>query len=266
MPRDGAGTMIRETPVATGTTAWLDTKNAGNINITTGDHDFHDQDLAFALTTSIATDGQSVISADIPWNGHKITGLANGSAATDAAAFGQVSALSQVLISTQTVTSPVSSVDFTGIGTTYNTYIVEISGLTSSNTTANVGVRYQQNAAWATTAYYSTLINYDSAGGTIIQNVANGSFIILQGFALNTTGWSGSVRLLYPQGAGLGSPTPGELTISGGSYDPSITKHYICVGGGTRSTTGFPITGLRFFLNASGNITAGIFSLYGLKS
>lgn len=49
-------------------------------------------DLATGLTTALTKDGQTTPTANIPLGGFKITGLANGSAATDAAAFGQISA------------------------------------------------------------------------------------------------------------------------------------------------------------------------------
>lgn len=46
--------------------------------------------VATALTTAICRDGQSTISADIPFNSKKITGLGAGSAATDAARLADV--------------------------------------------------------------------------------------------------------------------------------------------------------------------------------
>lgn len=47
-------------------------------------------DIANALTQSVSSDGQTPMTGNLPMGGNKITGLANGSAATDAAAFGQV--------------------------------------------------------------------------------------------------------------------------------------------------------------------------------
>ena len=46
--------------------------------------------MATALSNSIAKDGQTTITANIPFNSKKITGLANGSARTDSIALGQV--------------------------------------------------------------------------------------------------------------------------------------------------------------------------------
>lgn len=47
-------------------------------------------DINNVLTTSIATDGQTTITADIPLNSHKLTGLSSGSARTDSPTLGQV--------------------------------------------------------------------------------------------------------------------------------------------------------------------------------
>lgn len=47
-------------------------------------------DIATALTASIASDGQTAITADIPFGNHKITGLAAGTATTDAVNAGQL--------------------------------------------------------------------------------------------------------------------------------------------------------------------------------
>jgi hypothetical protein len=46
------------------------------------------------LTQSLAKDGQTVPTANIPMGGFKITGLGNGTATADAVALGQVQARS----------------------------------------------------------------------------------------------------------------------------------------------------------------------------
>ena len=51
-------------------------------------------DIATGLSNTITRDGQSPATGNIPMGGNKITGLANGTAATDAAAFGQFNASS----------------------------------------------------------------------------------------------------------------------------------------------------------------------------
>jgi hypothetical protein len=54
-------------------------------------------DISTALTESIARDGQTTITANIPMSGFKFTGLANGVSSTDSATVGQVSTIAAVL-------------------------------------------------------------------------------------------------------------------------------------------------------------------------
>ena len=59
-------------------------------------------DIASALTASIAADGQTTITASLPLNSNKLTGLAVGSAATDSASLGQVQAEAYIWCGTMT--------------------------------------------------------------------------------------------------------------------------------------------------------------------
>ena len=52
-------------------------------------HDTHDKDLADGINDCIHKGGQNSATADISWGGYKITGLAAGTSATDAANYGQ---------------------------------------------------------------------------------------------------------------------------------------------------------------------------------
>ena len=54
--------------------------------------DANNSDVATALTQSIAVDGQSAVTANIPLANHKLTGLAVGTAATDSLSLGQAQA------------------------------------------------------------------------------------------------------------------------------------------------------------------------------
>ena len=67
------------------------TTDAGNgINIEPSRMDGEDNGFATGLSNCITKDGQTTITANIPFNSKKITGLANGSARTDSIALGQV--------------------------------------------------------------------------------------------------------------------------------------------------------------------------------
>lgn len=64
---------------------------ANGIDITASRFDTQEGDIAAnGLSICVTRDGQGVPTADIPWGSHKITGLANGTNAQDAAAYGQL--------------------------------------------------------------------------------------------------------------------------------------------------------------------------------
>ena len=79
MSRNGSGTYILPVgnPVVTGTTI---SSNWANTTLS---------DMATALTGSVAADGQTPITGNIQMGSNKITGMANGTALTDAATVAQ---------------------------------------------------------------------------------------------------------------------------------------------------------------------------------
>lgn len=89
MPRNGSGTYSRSDGVRTGATTFQQQKAAA-IKITASLLDTEAQDMADALTASIAKDGQTTPTANLPMGGFKHTNVANGTAASDYAALGQV--------------------------------------------------------------------------------------------------------------------------------------------------------------------------------
>lgn len=105
MPRNGAGTYSLYTPgnpVVTGTTI---SSTAFNSTMS---------DVASALTASIAADGQTPITANIPFNNHKATGLAAGTTSGDALSYGQSGVSVQDLAcTTLTASGAVSGVSLT---------------------------------------------------------------------------------------------------------------------------------------------------------
>ena len=66
------------------------TDAANGINIEAARMDTEDGGFATGLSNAITKDGQTTITANIPFNSKKITALANGSARTDSIALGQV--------------------------------------------------------------------------------------------------------------------------------------------------------------------------------
>jgi len=91
-------------------------------------------DLATGLSTCITKDGQTTVTANIPMNSYKITGLAAGTAATDAARVGQLQAGAASVVTaagTDTYTGTMSpSLGAYAVGNTF-TFVVP-----NTNTTA----------------------------------------------------------------------------------------------------------------------------------
>lgn len=81
MPFNGSGTFNR-------VHNWQDDADA-NIDILPDRMDEEDDGIATGLSTCITKDGQTTITANIPMNSHKLTGLSVGSAATDSVTMGQ---------------------------------------------------------------------------------------------------------------------------------------------------------------------------------
>ena len=88
MAFNGSGTYVRPSgqPVVAGTAI-----SDSVFNTLTAD-------LATALTTCVTRNGQSPATANLPMGTYKLTGLGNGSAATDSAAYGQIQSSANKII------------------------------------------------------------------------------------------------------------------------------------------------------------------------
>lgn len=87
MPRSG-GTYTRTDGTRTGPTVWQQARDGG-VKIVAVGEDTHDQDVADALTASVANDGQTPILANLPMSTFRHTGVGDGAARTDYASAGQ---------------------------------------------------------------------------------------------------------------------------------------------------------------------------------
>lgn len=87
MPWSG-GTYTRNNGTYSGSTVWQ-SDAAAAVKIRADRHDTHDQDIATGINNCLTKDGQNSPTQNISWGNFKITSLANGTAATDAAAYGQ---------------------------------------------------------------------------------------------------------------------------------------------------------------------------------
>jgi hypothetical protein len=103
MPWSG-GVFMRSNGTYTGPTLWEQDESAGT-GVTSVHQDVHDQDLADGVNNCLCKDGQNSPTADISWGSHKLTNLADGTGAQDAAAFHQIAAAVSALIPSGTVMS-----------------------------------------------------------------------------------------------------------------------------------------------------------------
>jgi hypothetical protein len=145
MPFNGSGTFTVYTPgnpIANG-----DTSNATYFNNTM-------TDFATGLSNTMTKDGQGVPTANIPMGNNKLTGLANGTISTDAAAYGQVTA---AITTAASAAQNGSQTYLTAVSGT-NTITATLTGLTAY--TAGLTVRF--TAAGANTG--AVTLNIGSLG------------------------------------------------------------------------------------------------------
>ncbi len=82
-----AGTYTRTNGTYSGAAVWTSDASA-SINILANRHDTHDLDLAAGINDCLHKGGQNAATANISFGGFKPINVGNGTAATDAAAFG----------------------------------------------------------------------------------------------------------------------------------------------------------------------------------
>jgi hypothetical protein len=213
MSRNGSGTysLPAGNPVVTGTTissTWANT----TLN-----------DIANALTGSLATDGQTTATGNLKMGGNKITGLANGTLTTDAATVGQIPDLTGYLTSAD-------------IGVTVEGYDANIAKL-------NVTEAFTKGQSGAVTAL--------TDGSTITPNFANSNnFSVTLG---------GNRTLANPSNIVAGQS--GIIVItqdSTGSRTLAYGSYWKFAGGTapTLTTTANAVDVLAYYTNSTTTITA----------
>lgn len=199
-------------------------------------------------------------------NGNVLT--SNGTTWTSAA--GPVAGLTLL----QTVTASNSAtVDLsTGIGSTYDFYLVTFTNITST-TSAILRLLVNESGSYTNTWYAFANGGYATGSGNLAINSGGGSSLQL------------TLSSIPPlsSGGGYGSTISGELwfsnptsttlnkclnfvTVGVDSFSPQC---FVTQGGGVRIYNSFDVppawTGIRFFFS-SGNINTGVFRLYGIRN
>lgn len=178
-----------------------------------------------------------------------------------------------VKISTTTVDTNVSSVDFETLSTDYNNFIVKIGGVMPSNNAYTLLCRLKLGGSYqsGTDTYANSRQRIYQTGGSSWNDSANGfngtagnctMGINSSGNGYNESGTNTEV-LFYD----VHSTTKGKSFVSNswGATDNQNSHSQICgvtYVGSSRMTA---LQGIRFFFS-SGNIDTGRFTLYGLKT
>ena len=133
MPRNGSGTQTR-------LYNWVSDK-ANSTPVTASRMEAEMDDMTPSLSNSIAKDGQTTITANIPFNSNKITGLTNGSDRTDSIALGQVQDGTYTTLGTAGGSADVYTASPLPLITAYATgsrYIIKIQADNTGASTLNI--------------------------------------------------------------------------------------------------------------------------------
>ena len=168
-----------------------------------------------------------------------------------------------VKIATATVSSAVSSIDLTGMDSTYQNYMVEIDNVVNATDNVQLRFRFIQGGSTISSSIYDTQIQRIAIaeGNTFLNKSENGSYLMLsQGTDANNDPQLNGRMFIY------NAPTTDTHT----SYNSDISHihydnhdHQRNLGHGVIENN-TASTGMTFFFS-SGNITAGTFRLYGIS-
>jgi hypothetical protein len=174
-------------------------------------------DLATGLSTAITKNGQTTITANIPWNNFKLTGLGVATTTGDALSYGQAATVTSLTATTgingivgnvtpaaATVTTLIASADssFTSTGA------VQLSSGTTGQRPAGVAGKLRFNSTTSEFEGYNGSA-WASVGGSAISNDTATATNLYPAFLSATTGtalniYTSNAKLLY-------KPSTGEL-------------------------------------------------------
>lgn len=260
---------------------------ANGINITASRMDTEFDGIATGLSTCITKDGQTTLTANIPFANYKITGLGNGTARSDAINVGQVqdnqflylgtttgSADAYTLAPSPAITAYTATQQFTAKISATNlttTPYLQVSAIANPTTTAVI------KKLSATKTEIAVAIGDLVANGiyTFQRNSANNAWIVLELSNPATTTTQGISYLSNPIAIVNNTTTPNtDIDFSGGVFNYSdgtgqavasaLTKRLQSSGawsagaGGNLLTTGARANSSTYHLYAIYNPTTGV--------
>jgi hypothetical protein len=220
-------------------------------------------------TTTAGTSGQPLVSggsgapAFRPYTLPAADGSASQVLQTNGAgalSFATPSAGALVYISSQTVSSPVGSVDFTsGISSTYDDYVVYFSNVTPVNNNVNMRLRFYKSGAFQSSGYSTSSASFKTTAALQSSNILDYIYMSDLTISNSVSVVSGTCTLLNMNSAlGNRATAVGQLFFNSATSAAQSTTIF----GGSQSTAA-ATTGFQFFFS-SGNVNSGTFRLYGV--
>lgn len=173
-----------------------------------------------------------------------------------------------VQISTATAAGD-SEITFTGLNATYIDYFVVISDMVpaTDGTRLQFQVSIDNGSTYRSTAgdYQHTQLTHNSADTTVTVNQGNNQTVIILTLSggmgnVGNEALSGRVNIHNPN-----STTEVTKVTSDVVYHDASADFFHCIGGSVYKGTTDNVDAIRFFMN-SGNISTGIFTLYGVTA
>lgn len=243
MPRNGSGTFSRSNGVNSGSTVWQQDA-AEPVNILDTRHDSHDQDIADAISASIAKDGQTTPTADLPMGGFKHTNVADATARTNYAKVSQIQDASYTWGGTSSGSESAQTITLSPAPTSYVTGEV-ISFITGFENTGTVS------------------LNKNSLGAKTINKYIGGvKYALLQGDL--PLGYNALVRydgtnyiLLNPQFPNLIDRVGSTTTVTNSGANTQIYSKTLG-GGELAAYRGLRLRAFGTLVNTTGGTNANI--------
>lgn len=239
MSYNGSGTFVVNTagqPVVTGTIISSTAFNALTADLATG------------LSTAVTKDGQTTPTANLPMGGFKLTGLGNGTAATDSAAFGQVLASSYTTTATAAGTTVLSATSnqsqyFTG-ATTQTITLPDVTTLPA------LGFQFR------IVNLSSGSLTVNSSGGNLVATVTANQQITLTCILLTgTTAASWDVKF---SGATAITGTGSAVRSASPTFTGTITAAALTASGLITASAGLAFANETMLTYDEGTFTTGV--------
>ena len=235
-------------PVVTGTTI---SSSWSNNTLT---------DIATGLSTAMLKDGTQTITANIPMSGLKFTALVSGSASGDSATYGQMAA---VLISQASVAaSSTASIEFTGLNSSFQQYMVRVSRLRNASASTTLWVRVSRDGTtYDNNGDYGSVVAMATAAMNVAAT-ASASGVLMTTAGMGFGGAAMNAEILIDDPSNTTQSKGIRFSLLASEAVGGLSIHSNGCGQYAVSTSAISAISVGF---RTGNIGSGVMSLYGIK-